>query len=259
MKNRLKSIYPYLFALLFILVPFDEHARALPNTLIIILGICFPFIVAKNDLKNLRNSIFIIFISLIGYLLLNSLILDRFSENFSVIKKILLSGAIVLLAIPLKSERNKIDYAIIFSSIVAIAFSLYNIMVLVYNTGSFEFGNSQNAIDSLLIDRLYLGLICVLSVIISFKNLIKKDHPHKKYYVVNILLNVLFVFLIVSRIAIIILAILLIVQQFYGKGKLKRIFISLMAIVIVSTIAFTINDNLSKRFFYESEVKNEKS
>ncbi len=259
MKILLNSIYPYAFAALFLIVPFDEYVRALPNILLIVLSLIFPFLVSKNDFQKLKNPVFIVFIVLIGYLLLNSFFLDRISENFGVIKKILLSAAIVLLALPLKNNRDKIYSMIILSSIVAILFSTYKIILLVNRTGTFEFGNSQNAIDTLLIDRLYLGFLCVLSVVISIRRISKKYNRYNKYYVANIIINVLFIFLIVSRIAIITLIVLVIIQQLYGENKFKRIFISLIALTVICSIAFMLNDNLKKRFFYETEIKTEKS
>lgn len=253
MKILLSSIYPYAFALLFLIVPFDDYVRAIPNILLIILAVGFPFVVSKSDFLKLKNPAFILFTCLIGYLLLNSLFLGRMENNFEVIKKILLAAGIIVLAIPLNNDKDKIYTTIIFSSLAAMAVCTYRIVLLVNETGTFDFGNSQNAIDALITDRLYLGLLCVLSILISFKSLSKKYSPYNNYYLANIVLNSLFVFLIVSRIAIIILFVLVIVYQFYGQNKAKRIIISLVVLSLLGSMAFIFNSNLNKRFFYSTE------
>ena len=77
----------------------------------------------------------------------------------------------------------------------------------------------QETVDALLIDRIYVGLLCVLSVIISYQSITKQFHPDNKYYLISIVLNVTYLLLIMSKTDIIILLFVAVLRQFYGKDK----------------------------------------
>lgn len=249
MKDLLRSAYPYIFFLLLLVVPFDEYMRAVPNILLVILGVSFPFIIQKSDFKRLQGPAIWIFCGLLIFLLLNALILQRFDENFSVIKKILISLSILILYLPIK-DFKPLNRAVIFSALIAIGFSIYHIGILIYNTGDFEFGNSRNPLDTLLIERLYIGLLCTLSILVSYKIIFNGVSQFKRYHIANIIINIFFIFLIVSRIAIVTLIVLVLLNLFYRRIKLWKIGATVGAIAVVMVVAFTINDNLEKRFLF---------
>ena len=249
MKPLLGAIYPFAFLFLYLIIPFDEYIRALPNILLGILVVAFPFIVTKTDFKKLVKKPTLLFIAFFLYLVLNSLIFDRIEEDMYILKKILISVGLVLLYIPVR-DFEKIDKAIIFSSLAAMAFSVVNVFLL-NDISSFEF---NNPIEILLVDRLYLGLLSILSILVSYKSLKPTYHPSNQFYVGNILLNILFVLIIGSRIAIVILLIILIVRQFYGPKKKIRLLTTLGAIFIATLMLYFSNSNLLKDYFYKTGV-----
>lgn len=258
MKIILSSIYPYAFLVLLMIVPFDEYMRALPNILLIILVLAFPFTVTKADFKKLKNPAVATVLFFVVYLLLNSLFFERLEENFTILKKIFISIGLVILYLPVH-DFKKINKAIIFSALAAVLYSLYHIVVLVKNTGTFEFGNSSNPLETLLIDRLYLGLLCVLSILVSYTSMTKRFKAENKYHLANIIINVLFVFLIVSRIAIITLIVLTVLKLFYNKKQKLNTIIVLGLLTITTILAFAFNDNLEKRFFYSTPENTQQS
>ena len=249
MKPLLGAIYPFAFLFLYLIIPFDEYIRALPNILLGILVVAFPFIVTKTDFKKLVKKPTLLSIAFFLYLVLNSLIFDRIEEDMYILKKILISVGLVLLYIPVR-DFEKIDKAIIFSSLAAMAFSVVNVFLL-NDISSFEF---NNPIEILLVDRLYLGLLSILSILVSYKSLKPTYHPSNQFYVGNILLNILFVLIIGSRIAIVILLIILIVRQFYGPKKKIRLLTTLGAIFIATLMLYFSNSNLLKDYFYKTGV-----
>lgn len=234
MRILLAAIYPYAFLLLYLIIPFDNYIRALPNILLAILVAAFPFVVKRDDLKKLKSLPVLIFFGLFVYLCLNSLLSGRL-DDFDHIKKILIAVGLVVLYIPVANgnpppERTvKINSAIIFSSLAAIAFSVYNFVLITDATGSFALGESPQVIESLLIDRLYLGMLSSFSILISFQSIQKKYHPTNNYYLANILVNALFLILIASKIAIISLLLLLLLRQFYSASKWWRVFWAFVA------------------------------
>lgn len=249
MRILLASIYPYAFLLLCLIIPFDEYIRALPNILLGILVVGFPFIVSKSDFKKLVKKPTLIFIAFFLYLVLSSLILGRIEGDLYILKKILISAGLLLLYIPVR-DFEKIDKAIIFSALAAMAFSIVNVFLL-NDISSFEF---NNPIEILLVDRLYLGLLSILSILVSYKSLKPAYHPSNQFYVGNILLNILFVLIIGSRIAIVILLIILIVRQFYGPKKKMRLLITAGTILVTTFVFYFSNTNLVKDYFYKTET-----
>lgn len=218
MRILLAAIYPYVFLLLYLVIPFDDYVRALPNILLLILGIAFPFVVEKSQLQKLKSPPVILLFIMGVYLLLNAFFSGRIADDFDVISKVLTVLGLAILYIPI-SDMQKIKNAIIFSALAAIFFSVYNFVVIAHETGGFALGDSPQVVDSLLIDRIYLGLLCVFSILISTTSIEKKYHPLNNYYLGNIAINVVFILLIASKIALFALLGLLLLRQFYGSRK----------------------------------------
>jgi hypothetical protein len=257
MRILLASIYPWIYVLLFLTIPFDNYVRVLPNILMGILVLTFPLIVKKAHFKKLKKTPALLFALFCVYIVLNALYFDRLAEDFVLIKKILLSFGLVLLYIPIQ-DSEKIKRAIVFSSLAVILFSVINIFVIINTSEDIVLGFSRQVIEALLIDRLYLGFIAILSVLISYQSIQKKFHPNNKYLLVNIIINVLFVFLMVSKIAIIVLGILFIIGQLYGGKKWLRFPLALIIVMGLSTVVFSMMDQDSgaeeKRSFFEKTL-----
>jgi len=232
MRILLSAIYPYAFLLLYLITPFDNYIRALPNILVAILVIAFPFIVKKENFKKLKSLPTAIFLGLFAYLCINSFISGRLPEDFNIIKKVMIAVGLAILYIPV-ADVKKINSAIIFSALAAILFSVYNFVLITDATGSFALGDSPQVVESLLIDRLYLGLLCTFSILISFQAIQKKYHPNNNYYLANIFINAMFIILIASKIAVISLFILLLIRQFYGQRKIWKIIIGIATIAMI--------------------------
>lgn len=252
MRNSICKIYPYIFFVLLLVIPFDEYIRAVPNILLAVLAVSFPFIIKKSDFQKLNNIPVILLVTLIVFVILNAVFLNHLDQNFSIIKKIILSFGIMILYLPVKGFK-KLDKAIIISVLLIIAISLFNIITLILKTGAFEFGNTRNPLDTLVLERLYIGLLAMVSILVSYRNLTRNRRRANRYYWVNIIINVLFIFLIVSRIAMITLILLVGLRFFYGKIKLWKIGATALGVVIVFTVAYSFNENIEKRFLFTTK------
>ena len=243
MRILLSAIYPYAFLLLYLIIPFDDYFRVVPNILLGILLVAFPFIVKKEDFKKLKSLPIVIFLALFAYLCINSFFSGRWEEDYKIVNKVMIAVGLAILYIPVADEK-KINTAIIFSSLAAIVFSIYNFVLITDATGSFALGESPQVVESLLIDRLYLGLLSTFSILISFQAIQKKYHPNNNYYLANIFVNALFIVLIASKIAVISLFVLLLMRQFYGKRKIWKAIIALGSLITVVVLFFLIkNEN----------------
>jgi O-antigen ligase len=238
MRILLASIYPFAFMLLFVIIPFDDYIRALPNILLIILIITFPAIIKRAHFQKIKKVPFFLFLLFFGYIALNSLFSGRLETDLTILKKIAIALGLVILYLPIQYDR-KIQKAVIFSSIAAILFSVISIVYSANTNPSFEFGDSRMMIEALLVDRLYLGLISVLSILFSYRSMRKSYHPHNAYYLTAIVINVLFIVLVISKIAGIVLCFLLLIRQGYGVKKNIRIPIAIASVgIIISGLFF---------------------
>jgi O-antigen ligase len=237
MKVLLRAIYPYIYMLLFLTIPFDTYVRALPNILLIALLALFPFVLVRKDLLKIRKGPAVVFLLFLLYLFLNSLFFDRIVEDIVVIKKIALAFGLAILYIPVEDSR-KIGMAIIFSSLAAIVFSVVKIIVIINISEDIALGYSREVIEALLVDRLYLGLLSILSILVSVRSISKEYHPNNQYHLINIIVNILFVFLMVSKIAIIILAAVFVLRMLYSKYKLAKILAVAVSGICVAVLVF---------------------
>ncbi len=255
MRILLSAIYPYAFLLLYLIIPFDNYIRALPNILMAILVVAFPFIVKKEDFQKLKSLPIAIFLGLFLYLMIDSFSSGRLEEDFNIIKKVLIAVGLAILYIPV-ADVKKINSAIIFSSIAAIIFSVYNFVLITDATGSFALGDSPQVVESLLIDRLYLGLLCAFSILISFQSIQKKYHPNNNYYLANIFVNALFIIVIASKIALVSLFILLLIRQFYGKRKIWKVVIATATALVIVGLFFIIKNEKGMQPLQAQDQKN---
>jgi len=226
--------------LLYLIIPFDKYFRAFPNILMAVLVIAFPFVVSKKDFKKILIKPTAILVLFYLFLLVNSFIQGTIENDIGIINKMMIPIGLVLLYLPI-GDFKKLKKAIVFSSFVAIVFTFFQFMILINNNAEVSLLFFQETVDALLIDRVYIGLLCVLSILISYQSLTKKYHPDNSYYLASIIINVLYIFLIMSKTAIIILIALTILRQFYGPKKRIRLLITtglLVSVVLYGYLKF---------------------
>lgn len=254
MRVLLASIYPFIFLLLFFTIPFDLYFRAFPNVLLIILAVLFPIVVTKNDFKKIKRVAGAIWLLFFIYVTFLTLFTGRWELDWVVLKKILLVGALVILYLPVNNFK-KINKAIIFSSLAAIIYSLIKLFILINQGIEFTFLESAAIIEAMLIDRIYLGLLAVLSILVSYQELRNYYHPDNRYYLANIIINVLFILFIASRIAIITLLVIFVLSLFHSKKRGPQILFATGSILLTAILVFLLNNDFRKKIFYSNNTK----
>ncbi|MCB0457958.1 MAG: O-antigen ligase family protein, partial [Flavobacteriaceae bacterium] len=254
MRVLLASIYPFIFLLLFFTIPFDMYFRALPNVLLIILAVLFPIVVTKEDFKKIKKIAGGAWLLFFLYVTLIILLSGRWELDWVVLKKILLTGALVILYLPVNNFK-KINKAIIFSSLAAILYALIKLFILINQGVEFTFLESATLIEAMLMDRIYLGVLAVLSILVSYDAIKASYHPDNRYYLANIVLNVLFILFIVSRIAIITLLVIFILSLFHSKKRGPQLLFATGGILLVAALVFVLNKDLRKKIFYANNIQ----
>ena len=255
--STLRNIYPYLYLLFVFALPLDKYAPAAPNIILLTLIATFPFVVKAENFKILQKKEVAIFVVLIAYAILNSLLFHDFIEDKKVIQKIASSLLPLLLFIPIKSTRN-LKITFIISVVGCILYSFFQIYRYYIDTGAYNFSSGEIINEILILERLYLGFICVLSIVLSVGLFRKGNLGHNKWLYLNIILCSVFVFLVVSRIAIILIVILFCLQIFYSKHT-KKFALAFFCFLAFAALAFFINDNLTQRFFYSQSTQPDKN
>lgn len=251
MQVIFSTIFPYVFFLLYLTIPFDDYFRALPNILLVVLFAMFPFVIKKSDFKKLPRIPVFIWLAFFLLILIQTFLFQRFETDWVIVQKILLSAGMVLLYIPVQNTK-KINQAIILSSLAAILYSFVKLFILLNQGAEFSFLETGSIIEALLVDRIYLGLLCVMSILVSYNLLRKEYHPENRYYLANIILNVLFILCIISRVAILALVIIFILSLFYNKKRGPQLLFFVGFVFLSVVFIFIVNNDLRKQFFYNN-------
>ena len=249
MRGSLDKIFTVLFSVLcFSLAFIGDQFYAVPNGINILLVAIFPFVANKKDIIDFitKKSIvwFVIFLS---FVLIKSILLGQFLEDLFVIKKMFQVLLILILSSGLKvGGLEWLKSGIILGSFIAIFYSLVKITFLIINTASFNFAKGPVINETLPVQRLYLGLLCTISLILVLERFFKK---RRKMYLILALTFTVFVFLIAARIAMLSAIVIIIYYSFIKLRSIQRYFALFLILAVTSTAIFS-NDNLSKRVLH---------
>lgn len=230
------------------------YFRAFPNVLLIILAVLFPIVVTKEDFKKIKRVAGGVWLLFFIYVCCISLVSGRWELDWVVLKKILLVGALAVLYLPINNFK-KINKAILFSSLAAIIYSLIKLFILLNKGVAFTFLESAGIIEAMLMDRIYLGLLAVLSILVSYQAMKPSYHPDNRYYLANIVINVLFILFIVSRIAIVTLLVIFILSLFHSKKRGSQLLFATGGILLAATFVFVLNKDLRKKILYVNNTE----
>jgi O-antigen ligase len=244
------------FVLCFSLSFIGNRFYAIPNGINILLVLLFPFVIDKQTfIKNILKKPIVCFAAFLLFVLFKSIFLGHFLEDLNVIKKLFQILLLLILSFGLKRNAlEQLKSGIIFGCLFAVIYSLIKITLIITETGSFNFSNGPIINETLPIQRLYLGLLCVISLILVIDRFFKMN---KKVYLFLAIIFGSFVFLISARIAIITTVIVLLyyVQlKMYKKYKL----LTLLFLGLFTFLFFLKSPNLSKRIL-DTEYKTNSS
>ena len=245
----LDKIFTVLFSVLcFSLAFIGDQFYAVPNGINILLVAIFPFVANKKDIINLFTKKPIVwFVIFLSFVLIKSILVGQFLEDLFVIKKMFQVLLILILSSGLKvGGLEWLKSGIILGSFIAIFYSLVKITFLIINTASFNFAKGPVINETLPVQRLYLGLLCTISLILVLERFFKK---RRKMYLILALTFIVFVFLIAARIAMLSAIVIIIYYSFIKLRSIQRYFALFLILAVTSTAIFS-NDNLSKRVLH---------
>ena len=249
MKVTLDNIYTVLFSVLcFSLAFIGDRFYAIPNGINISLVLIFPFLVNKQKFINhIVKKPIVWFAVFLSFILVKSVLLGHFLEDISVIKKLSQVLLLLILSCGIKPKSTEtLKSGIVLGTFIAVIYSIIKIGIIVIQTTTFDFAKGPIINETLPVQRLYLGLLCTISLILVLDRFFKNRQKLNLFLAV---LFTLFVFLIAARIAIISVLIVIIYYVFIMiKAKYKYIF--LLLIISTTSMVVLLNNNLSKRILH---------
>ncbi|GAA0872770.1 hypothetical protein GCM10009117_19170 [Gangjinia marincola] len=246
MQQLLQKLYVLLFYGICFLLPLERYVRIGPNILLFSLILLFPFVIRKEDTKKVILPPIVLLIVFSAYTFLNQLIFHP-EQPLDVPGRIILSLLFIGLILPINNLRY-VKQIFIGSVFLCVLISVGN--MLSYYLGSvetYQFVKGDHIANALPIERLYLGFLCVISIILSVDLIGSKFKPLNRYYAINIVIVTAFVLLISSRLGIVLISILVLLSLFYKTKKVDRL-ISVLGLVLVLSIAFVSSPELRNRF-----------
>lgn len=240
------TVFDALFALLAFSIPLS---LAIPN---IFLALVFlVFVVNKNKEKTSIYVKLVLFFA--GFFILKALFNENLVENFFMHKHVIAFAAISLLAFNIK-DKNLVKKGFVFGVVCAVITTIVQILLFYLKHNYIPLGNSSFTSELLIIHRPYFGFICFLGLLCS-ADLLKTSKGLKEvlFYKIVIILFIVFVYLIVARLALGLVIIYLFITVLQRVKLSKKKLLLLTGVFISAIILLVINNkNLKKRLHIES-------
>lgn len=240
--ERKNTVFDILFALLMFSIPLSI---ALPNLLLVVLIPLFIIKKKKIEAINIYTKIVVVFIL---YFIIKAIFAHSFIQNISSYKHLLAFGLLSILTLGIEN-RFLVKKAYIIGVFLAVIFSLIQSGVYYFNHHSLPFGNSDQIKHVLFIHRPYYGFMCLLAIILIdevYFNLTSKTQ--KKIGIIICVVLVVFVYLIVARLALLLIFSYLIFKIFKKtKSSKKKVLISFSVILTTFSLLLLINKNFKNR------------
>lgn len=245
--NSIQKIYSYVFALFCASFPFTDLAKAIPNILVGVLGVLFFFVIRKEDFQKLRLKSIYLFGLMIFIGVFSMVIFQRW-DDMSFMVRLLNIVVIILLSLPVKNYIISIK-TFVLSSLALLIISSINLLLYAKDSDSFSFTFGAHINDLLLGERPYLGMLYITSACLCWFLTEKASRKIKLLWYAVSLVFIGFVFVISARMALISLFVIIIINLFYHKKRLKPALTLMGGIIILGVLLFSLNENFKKRFF----------
>jgi len=245
LKNE-TTIFDVFFALLAFTIPIS---LALPNVFLVLTFLAFLFKEKKKKINTYGKLVLL----LAGFFIFKALLNKELIENFFIYKHVIVFVVISFLAFNVKN-KNLVKKSFVFGVLSAVIFTISQIVIYYLKFDAIPLGNTAEAGELLIVHRPYFGFLCFLGVLCS-TTLIQtsKNLQETLFYKIVIALFIMFVYVIVARLALGLL-IIYVCRIFLQRVNLPKkklfpligVFISLLAVIAIN------NKNIKKRLHIEN-------
>jgi len=254
-NKNIDKTYNYLLLLFCFAIPFTHQAKAIPNIILILLTVLYPFHSLRNSIKSIKKELLVI-VTFIIVIVTNTLLFERWGD-FKEIVRLTYIPLIILLFFPTKEIKPYLK-SFLFSAFLLLLLSSIRLGLKFIREGNLDIAVGGEVNQILLGERPYLGFLYFMASCFSFyfcTSVIKKWH-RIGYFVLGTLFS-FFIFLIVARIMLLAVIIYVILALFY-LGKKINFYIKSTLILFLFLIgsSYSFSDNIVKRFYVNNEYVN---
>ncbi len=240
----------YLLMFLILTMPFFY---GIANVLFVLLVV---FSLKKTSFTRLVNPSFIVLFLLVLYLLTKATLTNQIIEDY---KQYSLFFYILLTPIFFKKLDSLIwvKTTVVFTNVLLILINVFLIIQFYLECRYLPFNDVWVLNKVLVVERPYLGLMSVISILLSLDLLKAKCFPKYNFILLfTTLLSLFFIVFISIRISLLILIILAIVYVFGYSGLTKTLKVGFFLGVLCFIVSvFYLNDNLRNRFFIDQSLE----
>jgi len=231
-------------------------SKGIPN---IFLGVLLIWIII--DLKKIKkpklsfffSSTFIL-VGLLFFLSIKAIIFGTINENFKIYKGLILCFLIAFIFKNIKDVK-KIKTVILLGITASVITSLFLIVIYFLEHHSLPFSNTAEVNELLILERPYIGFIAILGIVLATEKFVNNENL-KKLWLLNAIMNLLFILLISARISIITLFLLAVIYLlFYTKISWYKKGASLISFIVLFGIIIVTSKNISERFFIKNSLE----
>jgi O-antigen ligase len=239
-----KESYSNIILLLVLALSFS---RSIPN---IILGVALLFyavLLYQKEIVFPKKHYFFPFGLLFLYLLIKAVLQSSIGNEVNVFSRFLVVIILPIVFIPV--PRNKIIWGFIASVFIAVSIALIHTSIYYLDNKTLPFSNGEDVNRILIIERPYMGFICLIALILCL--FMAKEYPKfKKALLALGLFFGIFIFFIAARLSLItLIGVVFIYLLFYsGLSAVKKAIIITVSFMAVFTALLSYK-NLSNRFF----------
>lgn len=239
-----KESYSNIILLLVLVLSFS---RSIPN---IILGVALLFyavLLYQKEIVSPKNHYFFSFGLLFLYLLIKAVFQSSIGNEVNIFTRFLVVIILPILFIPV--PKNKIIWGFIVSVFIAVIIALIHTSIYYLHNKTLPFSNGEDVNRILIIERPYMGFICLIALILCL--FMVKEYPKfKKALLALGLFFGIFIFFIAARLSLItLIGVAIIYLLFYsGLSSIKKAIIITVCFIAVFTALLSYK-NLSNRFF----------
>ena len=239
-----KKHYQIVFGLLLFSLPMEGAFRIVPNLILIVLLLTYPFVSVEKKKRYSGLAVFLPLFSLMAFVVISSIISQNLNDNISIIGKLVLISLVVLCGNPIRSYFEQLKLYLIIGTAVSILISFFSILIYIYQNGAFSFANGPEINKVLLTERPYMAFLCVLCFIFSLEKVTTKKESLKWIFVANMMLLTLFLFFVSARMGIVTIGVIGLV---YCVKRMKKAYILLPLLLVGMASAIITNKNLINR------------
>lgn len=246
--QTVNQIYLWLFCVLLFIIPFTEIIEAVPNLIIIVLALLFPFVI-KKDLKSIivnKELLWLLGFCLI--IIIEALFYDRL-EDIKFISKLFLLFTYLILSQPLviKNNMNKVFYSFLFGVLCVLVSSITLIIKEHSNANDFDFSVGKKINSLLLGDRPYIGFCYTIAFFVGlYLSKYSKKKVEKRLMIAFSGILLIFLYYISARTSLLSILIVGFISIFFFVNKKVKLGALVITLLLGISIIF-FNKNFKER------------